>query len=200
MSDDFGTQPFVPCQTLYSTQVMQKNFTLLLLCLIGLTASVSKDIASKALFVTPQEGWRLNSSGGIEQTTDAGKSWQISYSSENQVINDIHFLSTTDGWAVGKDALVLRWDGEKWTEVFVFATGALHDVHLSSPEYGWAVGDRGTILHWDGTAWTAFPCPLDEALVKIEHNETGAMRIRSQKGTLIWRERGEWQITPPASE
>lgn len=199
MSDDFGKRHKIACQNhITQPKIMQKKIAFLLLCVIGLAWSAPTDVTSKAVFVNAQQGWRL-SNGNIQHTTDAGKSWGVSYQSNKQAINDLHFLTPTDGWAVGDEALVLHWDGEKWEEIFVFATAALRDVHFSGTDYGWAVGDRGTILHWNGISWVAFPCPLDESLVKIEHNEAGNMRIVSSKGTLVWRQGGEWQILTPTS-
>jgi len=62
-------------------------------------------------------------------------------------------LSDGEGWAVGDNGTILRWDGSAWNSVASGTTENLNGVHCVSSNDCWAVGDNGTILRWDGSAW-----------------------------------------------
>jgi hypothetical protein len=66
-----------------------------------------------------------------------------------------------DAWAVGKDGVVMHWDGTGWTSVSV-TTASLSGAYLNGvwalgPRDVWIVGWNATsalAFHWDGTAWS----------------------------------------------
>jgi photosystem II stability/assembly factor-like uncharacterized protein len=60
--------------------------------------------------------------------------------------------SATDGWAVGGNGVILRWNGSTWNLFANPTTAGLTGVALVSPVDGWIVGADGTILHWNGSA------------------------------------------------
>ncbi len=89
--------------------------------------------------------------------------------------------ATSDAWAVGtassaplgsasagQQALILHWDGVRWTQVAVPALGSLaglRAVAATSASNAWAVGSAGSralILHWNGSSWTRMPAPGGE--------------------------------------
>jgi len=69
------------------------------------------------------------------------------------VCHDAPFCSVPpdDGWAVGTDRTIIRWDGTEWGVVTNPATEHLYDVHMISAGKGWAVGFDGTIIQWNET-------------------------------------------------
>lgn len=82
-------------------------------------------------------------------------------------INDLHMLSATDGWAVGDDGLILRWNGLQWASYVMVPGVHVTDVEMLSPNDGWAVGQRfpygmpaaAVILRWDGSEWVEVDAP-----------------------------------------
>jgi hypothetical protein len=51
--------------------------------------------------------------------------------------------ASDDGWAVGSDGAVIRWDGNQWSNV-TGPTGAwLHCVKMTSSTEGWILGADG---------------------------------------------------------
>jgi hypothetical protein len=89
-------------------------------------------------------------------------------------------ISSTDAWAVGSDgsaALILHWNGKKWSQVPVPSIGAygkkyyLSSVSGLSATDAWAVGSAGStalILHWNGTAWKRVPSPSPESRASLD--------------------------------
>ncbi len=63
-------------------------------------------------------------------------------------------LSAGDGWIVGNNGTILRWDGAAWNTVASGTTRTLNGVYCVSASDCWAVGNNSTILHWDGSGWT----------------------------------------------
>src|SRR5215211_7741203 len=96
-----------------------------------------------------------------------------------QGLTGVSGTSSNDVWAVGYtiddrtyawQALILHWDGSRWSIVRGAALGtsynALTRVVALAPNDVWAVGYSGTSImfhtlaeHWDGHSWTAVPTP-----------------------------------------
>ena len=93
-------------------------------------------------------------------------------------LNAIDMLSTTDGWIVGDDGVIFRWDinNVTWQPMPSPTSYRLNDVSMISEDDGWAVGggwngqdsDPGIILHWDGISWEVVTAPATAELNDIE--------------------------------
>lgn len=92
--------------------------------------------------------------------------------------------ATSDGslWLAGREeganeALILRWDGERWHETTVPSfpgSSSLTDIDMWAANDGWAVGSyesgdiyRALALRWNGETWTQVPTP-DEGHTELE--------------------------------
>jgi hypothetical protein len=64
-------------------------------------------------------------------------------------------LASGEGWAVGDNGSILRWDGASWSAVASSTTANLYSVHCASANDCWAAGSGGTIVHWNGSVWSA---------------------------------------------
>lgn len=133
--------------------------------------------------------------------------------------------ATSDAWAVGsvslspvgsaspnQQALILHWDGGRWTQVAVPALGSvagLRAVAATSTSNAWAVGSysgtagsRALILRWDGSAWTQMPGPAGELGGVAASSPSNAWAVGSTpKGrTLILHWNGRvWSRVPSPS-
>lgn len=99
------------------------------------------------------------------------------------------FSSPRNGWAVGHNGQILRWDGTGWSEFTKknLDHRSLNDVQVISEQDAWAVGDFGTILHWDGNDWTLSEFPEDTELFNVSfYKDFGFAygRIYSDKSLL----------------
>jgi photosystem II stability/assembly factor-like uncharacterized protein len=68
-----------------------------------------------------------------------GKQWSIAARHTEHLLA-IHFANERCGWAVGKNAAALRFDGSQWREV-KGAAGDLHDVFYIGADKGWMVNE-----------------------------------------------------------
>ncbi|GAP12603.1 uncharacterized protein related to plant photosystem II stability/assembly factor [Longilinea arvoryzae] len=97
----------------------------------------------------------------------AGYTWSVVSSPVTADLNSVAMLSANDGWAVGDNGTVLRFDGKNWIafNAPVTPTTTLAAVSMSSADNGWAIGmDEtppyyGVILRWNGIEWVAVPLP-----------------------------------------
>ncbi len=65
-------------------------------------------------------------------------------------------LAGSDGWAVGDNGAMLRWNGTSWNAVASVTTQNLNSVHCVDANDCWAVGDNSVVLHWNGAAWSPY--------------------------------------------
>jgi photosystem II stability/assembly factor-like uncharacterized protein len=87
--------------------------------------------------------------------------WRLVPAVTGANLRDVHMVSATDGWAVGENGTVLRYDGTSWSPVNINpqpSNETLVDVHMLSATDGYIggwgeSGASGTIYHWDGTSW-----------------------------------------------
>jgi len=93
------------------------------------------------------------------------------------LLNAVSSQSASEAWAVGSQdthtALVLRWNGARWTKVAspnpggASGTTSLFDVRAVSPASAWAVGlyqrvgavAHTLVLRWNGSTWKQMPSP-----------------------------------------
>lgn len=68
-------------------------------------------IAASVAFRTPLEGWlALSFTGNFARTTDGGESWLVIPSPDSNGVYDIKFINSRNGWAVGKNGAVYKYD------------------------------------------------------------------------------------------
>ena len=85
-----------------------------------------------------------------------GSGWsRMRRTEEQQNLYGVWGYSPTDVFAVGDGGVILRYDGETWSEMKSENSWPLHGIWGSSPEDIFAVGYAGTVLHYDGNDWTS---------------------------------------------
>lgn len=68
-------------------------------------------------FIDVNTGYLSNWNGQLLKTTDGGLNWNVVYTSSGEMINDIRFTSSTDGFGATDMAFIKTTDGgENWTE------------------------------------------------------------------------------------
>jgi photosystem II stability/assembly factor-like uncharacterized protein len=116
-------------------------------------------------FLDASTGWVSGDWGCIKMTTDGGSTWttQMNNSIYSNTFNDLHMLSSTEGWAVGSSGRVLRYDGTNWTSVSNPASSNLNDLHavsFTSSNDGFMSGQSSGMYYWDGSGWSTFNTDL----------------------------------------
>lgn len=82
-------------------------------------------------------------------------------------INDIHFVSGNEGYAVGNQGKILHYINGEWSIMDSPVNTDLFGISFASPAMGWAVGDNGTILRYQNGSWTQVTSPITGVLRDI---------------------------------
>jgi len=80
-------------------------------------------------------------------------------------------LAANEGWIVGDNGTILRWDGASWNTFTPSPTTEdLFDVHCVNATDCTAVGANGTIIHWDGGTWSSEISNVPTGFLGITHD------------------------------
>jgi photosystem II stability/assembly factor-like uncharacterized protein len=128
----------------------------------------SFNILQAIFFINSQVGYACgqnddSQTGKIFRTTDEGASWvDVSPpSAANIVFNDIAFINTSEGWAVGTDAAPPRTGyvyhtqdgGDSWDVQFTSSPDGFRRLSVASTSDAWVVSDQSKIYRYDGATW-----------------------------------------------
>ena len=126
-------------------------------------------------FVSASEGWGVSGDGVILHTMDGGWTWNEQFTGTKAPLFGVHFITTTEGWVVGRETILHTRDGGKhWQKVEelseISVLGSLADVFFLTPEVGWIVGNLGRILRTEDplVGWTSYSFGADFVFRAIE--------------------------------
>jgi tRNA A-37 threonylcarbamoyl transferase component Bud32/photosystem II stability/assembly factor-like uncharacterized protein len=102
-----------------------------------------------------------------------------------------------DGWAVGKDSLLLRLAQGTWkARTNATGWGDLWGVDHCGDNDAWAVGANGLLLHLDNTGWQVAPDLGLPTLRAVAFNRLGEGWAVGEEGALVWFDGQEWSPHP----
>ena len=115
----------------------------------------------------------------IQKTTDGAKTWTLQETGKEDVLEDIFFLNTSAGWAVGENGTILHTTngGKVWQEQKSGTTEIIRSIRFVDKHTGWAVGGDfgvGVILSTNngGKKWEVKE--ISEKMMKVfvldQHN------------------------------
>jgi hypothetical protein len=85
-------------------------------------------------------------------TTVAGQ-WQV-FTTAGTTLRAVSLHTANDGWAVGDNGAIFRWNGTAWNPQTSGVTVTLRSVEARAGNFALAAGDNGTILLWNGSTWS----------------------------------------------
>lgn len=165
------------------------------------SSSVSKDTLTQVNFTTPNNGW-LASIGQVHYTASGGATWNVQHQIRSQSrppgILDLHFVSKTEGWAVGGKGTVL-WTqngGGRWENIQDLSDKHLWGVHFVDLQRGWIVGEEGEVLHTQdgGKRWVRQNSGAEQPLFAVHFASqthgwivgTNGLILHSANGGRTW--------------
>ncbi|KAF0202530.1 MAG: hypothetical protein FD170_1704 [Bacteroidetes bacterium] len=92
--------------------------------------------------------------------------WVNPTTGQNQ-INDIHFISANEGYAVGNQGKILHYINGEWSIMDSPVNTDLFGVSFVNPDMGWAVGAEGNILRYQYGSWTQVTSPITGVLKDV---------------------------------
>jgi|GEM_PF-1577786 len=111
---------------------------------------------NRLYFLTASKGFAVGGEPGtktsIIKTTNGGDTWSTVLDQGGPMLNDIHFINSTKGYAVGDSGLVYLTEdgGDNWNvEVLTQNDSSrLRCVHFANQFYGFIAGEDGQILRY----------------------------------------------------
>jgi len=110
----------------------------------------------------------------------SGQGWHLQDSGVEKTLNDIYFVDTLHGWAVGDSAIIIATTdgGETWQrQSSPVDTVTLKEVYFVNDSVGYTVGRSGTILSTKdgGTIWVENESSVDYSLwdISFVNEDTG---------------------------
>ena len=92
----------------------------------------------------------------------------VSTANTDANVEDMVFTSETDGWQVGTNGAIWRYQSDVWVSVTSPVTESLVAIDYTSVNDVWAVGENGAIVHWDGATWEVVETPTTNDLKAID--------------------------------
>ncbi|OGC23262.1 hypothetical protein A2291_08490 [candidate division WOR-1 bacterium RIFOXYB2_FULL_42_35] len=127
---------------------------------------VTYNTSSTRYYIVGADGKIMYSNAGPDTAT-----WTDQTSPTSEALKDITFPTTTTGWIVGDNGLILKTvnSGTTWSTVTSGVSVNLRGVSFSTSLEGWVVGNSGTILHTTdgGTNWNAQTSGTSEDLIDV---------------------------------
>ena len=102
--------------------------------------------------------------------------------------------SSTEGWAVGWNGVIIKWDGSSWSSVASPTTSSLLSVYMISSDEGWAVGCNGVILRWDGSSWSLVTSPTKGSLASVYMLSSTEGWAVGYEGIILRWDGSSWSI------
>ncbi len=100
-----------------------------------------------------------------------------------------------DGWAVGKDSLLLRLVQGTWkARTNATGWGDLWGVDHCGDNDAWAVGANGLLLHLDNTGWQVAQDLGLPTLRAVAFNRLGEGWAVGEEGALAWFDGTDWSV------
>ena len=105
------------------------------------------------------------------------------------VINDMHFISATTGFAAAKSGNIFKTtnSGDSWLPIISGYSDNINSIHFSDMNNGYAVGDNGLILRTTngGTTWSQQNSPNTNNLYSVYCLNSDTIYAAGENGTII---------------
>ncbi len=158
----------------------------------------AKNALTQINFTTPKNGWIL-SIGTVLYTGSGGKSWLPQNPNIKHGLLGLHFVSRTEGWAVGGRGTILHTQngGTRWKKQKNHSERHLWGVHFVDNLNGWIVGEKGEVLHTrdGGKDWARQQSNVEQPLFAVHFAGLRKGWIVGGNGLILQTENGgrTWQ-------
>lgn len=132
----------------------------------------------------------VGSSGAIYVSTDAGSTWNATYTGTLANLTAVAFSDAKTAWAVGWDNTLLKSEdgGLKWSLVKLPGSStALRDIKFANAKVGWIVGDNGLILATQdgGKTWRGQASGTANGLTSLQVVDANTAWITGYYGLVL---------------
>lgn len=151
-------------------------------------------------YLSPNRIVAVGAAGQIQISEDGGVNWRGVDSGQAVRLRSVFFLDENNGWAAGREGVVIRTTdgGESWSPALETGTDViLNDIYFTDLNNGWVSGNSGTLLRTTdgGDSWQTQTTNSTRNLndVHFVNNSTGFASglitvLRTEDGGESWSE------------
>ncbi|MBL7935665.1 MAG: PKD domain-containing protein [Bacteroidia bacterium] len=144
--------------------------------------------------IMPGKWFVTGVNGTILLSTDNGANWNPFTTGTTETFNGSGFSSATNGFAVGTNGTIYKYDGSSWSPETSGTPEHLHNVYAFSNGNAIAVGDNQTILGYNGSSWIPQTSPLNFNIKDVRFSSlqngyaagTGGIILQTTDGGSTW--------------
>ncbi|MCP4352538.1 MAG: hypothetical protein GY795_44330 [Desulfobacterales bacterium] len=125
--------------------------------------------------------------------------WQTMENGVSYNLRDVWGSSGNDVFAVGKNGVIIHYDGSVWGEMASVSYNYLRAVWGSSGNNVFAVGEGGVILHYNGTLWTEMASGVTEDLRDVWGSSGNNVFAVGEKGVILRYNGSSWIKAQPVT-
>ncbi|TRX60073.1 T9SS type A sorting domain-containing protein [Fulvivirga sp. M361] len=109
----------------------------------------------------------------------------------DQNLYDIAFVTENEGWAIGLEGTMLRYEGSEWKKEASLTGNSFNRITFTSDTEGWAITGEGKIFRYNGTEWS-LNFSAGKALYTLHFLETGEGYVSGSDGYIAYYSGSEW--------
>lgn len=164
------------------------------------TAVTSMFGGASISMVSADNGWAVGGQFEIPVIKHwDGNAWNDVDSPVQTDLYAVNMITENDGWIVGRDGVMMRWNGNEWVVVNSLppTAGHLQAIKMVSPASGWAVGGGGftnsaDIFQWNGVSWTAVTPLTTNSLNAVDATATNDAWAVGYNGVILHWDGADW--------
>ncbi len=150
-------------------------------------------------FVIPGNWFVTGNNGTILLSTNNGTSWTPFVTGTSETFNGSYFSSSSNGFAVGTNGMIQKYDGISWTPESSGVSEDLNHVYTFNASDATAVGQNQTILKYNGVSWLPQTAPVSFDIKGIQFSSALEGYAAGTNGVIIKTIDGGTTWTPSLS-
>ncbi|RLD59325.1 MAG: hypothetical protein DRJ05_06570 [Bacteroidetes bacterium] len=118
--------------------------------------------------------------------------WQLSNTITTKSIMGSFVFPDGKKWIVGKQGLIMHYDGSNWVSHDLSEDVDFNDVFFINESSGYAVGDGKMAYHYDGTGWSQIDIGLGSNYYGVSFADENTGWIVGKNGDILKYDNGDW--------
>jgi PKD repeat protein len=136
-------------------------------------------------FIIPGNWFVTGANGTILLSTNDGATWNPFSTGTTETFNGSSFSSASNGFAVGTNGTIQKYNGSGWLPQTSGTTVNLQNVYTFSTGDAIAVGDNQTILKYNGSSWLPQTSPLSFNIKDVRFSTLNDGYAAGSNGVVI---------------
>jgi len=155
-------------------------------------------VIEKRFFVLSSDaiyGLSKGTKGYLEIFKWNGDDW-VPLTSNEAVLDDFHFFSETQIYAIGQDNQIHLWNGHSWSEITSGQLSVRDHIQVVSINEIYGIGTEQEILKWDGKEWEILTTKTRLKEFFIHESDSEIYAINENHEVCLWNGHSWRDISP----